>query len=166
MVVVIYRFLWARWSKRQRQDRVLQLGFTPQSSWNRFVAWGYVSFAWVHSFYLRVHYFFMLNSLICKTQFLAFFFKKESSLLWGLFAPSEFVSGGCFSFPCLPVFPKTKIDGWKYHSLIILAQAFTGPYSEPNVIIYFERLRADCYAVSLLKRHTTLPESHVAGNQG
>lgn len=42
----------------------------------------------------------------------------------------------------------------------------SGPYSGPNVIIYFERLWADCYAVSLLKRHTTLPESHVASDQG
>lgn len=32
------------------------------------------------------------------------------------------------------------------------------------MIIYFERLGADCYGLSLLKRHTILPESHVADN--
>ena len=46
----------------------------------RLVAWGYISIARVHSFYLRVHYFFMLNSSICKnivSYLLVFFFEKQ-----------------------------------------------------------------------------------------
>lgn len=79
-----------------------------------------------------------------------------------LYATSESVSRECFSFMSLFANVFQDENRWlrvaPYSTLTILAEAFTGLYSEPNVIIYFQRLGADCYAVSLLKRHSTLPE--------
>ena len=107
----------------------------------------------------------MLNSFMCKTHCLFWEFDILGEFL--LHQVNQYQENVLFHFPVynLSQDKNRSLKVELFCALTILAQAFTEPYSEPNVIIYFERLRADCYAVSLLKRHTTLPESHVASNQ-